>query len=103
VPYRQGRDAEAWLLCAGATQTPPADMALALARTLVEPLLARHRHQQLQRQASHLDDLQQQLGAGWWEWPLDGQLQLDPALATTLALPCQVGEGQWLARLPGRP
>lgn len=99
VPYRQGRDAEAWLLCAGATQPPPADMALALARTLVEPLLARHRHQQLQHQASHLDDLQQQLGAGWWEWPLDGQLQLDPALATTLALPCQVGEGHWLARL----
>lgn len=30
LPYRQGQDAEAWLLCAGATQVPEADMALAL-------------------------------------------------------------------------
>ncbi|WP_194791710.1 ATP-binding protein [Pseudomonas sp. UFMG81] len=99
LPYRQGQDAEAWLLCAGAAQVPPADMALALARTLVEPLLARHRRQQLGQQASHLDDLQQQLGAGWWEWPLEGALQLDPALAATLGLPRQLGLEQWLAHL----
>ncbi|QXI37921.1 PAS domain-containing protein [Pseudomonas xantholysinigenes] len=99
VPCRLGQDAEAWLLCAGAPQAPPADMALALARTLIEPLLVRHRRQQLHEQAGHLDDLQQQLGAGWWQWPAQGDLQLDPALARTLALPSRISEPQWLAHL----
>ncbi|WP_431196950.1 ATP-binding protein [Pseudomonas entomophila] len=99
LPYRQGQDAEAWLLCAGATQVPEADMALALVRTLVEPLLARLWRQQWQQQSTHLDELQRQLGAGWWEWPAQGDLQLDPALAQALALPHQASLGQWLARL----
>ncbi|TLP55443.1 MULTISPECIES: ATP-binding protein [Pseudomonas] len=99
VPYRQGRDAEAWLLCAAPAQAPPADMALALARTLIEPLLARHRHQQLRRQAGQLDDLQQQLGAGWWEWPEGADLQLDPAVAASFELPQQMSQAQWLAQV----
>ena len=99
VPYRQGLEAEAWMLCAGAHQVPAVDMAMALVRSLTEPLLVRHRRQQLQHQAHHLDDLQQQLGAGWWEWPAHGDLQLDPALATTLGLDGRVGLDQWLARL----
>ncbi|MDH0305269.1 MULTISPECIES: PAS domain-containing sensor histidine kinase [unclassified Pseudomonas] len=99
VPYRLGLDAEAWILCAGARQVPPADMALALARTLAEPLLVRHRRQQMQRQAHHLDDLQRQLGAGWWEWPAHADLHLEPALARTFGLPCQASPAQWLARL----
>lgn len=99
VPCRLGQDAEAWLLCAGAPQVPAADMALALLRTLTEPLLVRLRRQQLQEQANHLDDLQVQLGAGWWHWPLHGDLHLDPALASALGLACQASEGQWLARL----
>ncbi|MDH0649093.1 PAS domain-containing protein [Pseudomonas sp. GD03858] len=99
VPYRLGLDAEAWILCAGARQAPPEDIAMALARTLAEPLLVRHRRQQLQRQAHHLDDLQRQLGAGWWEWSAHGDLHLEPALARALGLPCQASLGQWLARL----
>ncbi|MDC0689496.1 ATP-binding protein [Mitsuaria sp. RG] len=99
VPYRQGLEAEAWVLCAGARQAPPVDMALALVRTLTEPLLVRHRRQQLQHQAHHLDDLQRQLGAGWWEWPAHGELQLDPALAATLGLANRISLDQWLARL----
>ncbi|MBI6953340.1 PAS domain-containing protein [Pseudomonas sp. CCOS 191] len=99
VPYRQGLEAEAWMLCAGAHQVPAVDMAMALVRSLTEPLLVRHRRQQLQHQAHHLDDLQQQLGAGWWEWPAHGDLQLDPALAATLGLDGRVGLDQWLARL----
>ncbi|WP_369988246.1 PAS domain-containing sensor histidine kinase [Pseudomonas xanthosomatis] len=99
VPYRQGQDAEAWLLGADVLQAPPDDMALALARTLAEPLLARLRHQQLQQQSRHLDHLQQQLGAGGWEWPLDGDLQLDPAAAASFGLPRQMNLAQWLAQL----
>ncbi|QXH36396.1 ATP-binding protein [Pseudomonas muyukensis] len=99
VPCRLGQDTEAWLLCAGAPQLPPADMALALLRTLVEPLLVRHRRQQLHEQAAHLDDLQQQLGAGWWQWPAQGDLQLDPTLAAALELPRRASEQQWLACL----
>ncbi|WJO21259.1 ATP-binding protein [Pseudomonas soli] len=99
VPYRQGLEAEAWMLCAGARQVPAVDMALALVRSLTEPLLVRHRRQQLQHQAHHLDDLQQQLGAGWWEWPAHGDLQLDPALAAALGFDSRVGQAQWLARL----
>lgn len=99
VPYRQGLEAEAWMLCAGAHQVPAVDMAMALVRSLTEPLLVRHRRQQLQHQAHHLDDLQQQLGAGWWEWPAHGDLQLDPALAAALGFDNRVGQAQWLARL----
>ena len=99
VPYRQGLEAEAWMLCAGAHQVPAVDMAMALVRSLTEPLLVRHRRQQLQHQAHHLDDLQQQLGAGWWEWPAHGDLQLDPALAAALGFDSRVGQAQWLARL----
>ncbi|MBC3412863.1 PAS domain S-box protein [Pseudomonas sp. SWRI51] len=99
VPYRQGRDTEAWLLCADVANLPPADMALALARTVVEPLLARYRRQQLQQQSGQLDDLQQQLGAGWWEWPLGGELQLDPAVAVAFGLEPRMGLEQWLAQL----
>lgn len=99
LPYRQGLEAEAWLLCAGARQPPADDMALALLRTLAEPLLARLRRQQLQQQASYLDELQQQLGAGWWTWPLEGDMTLDPVLARALELPCQVSREQWLACL----
>ncbi|MDF0733730.1 ATP-binding protein [Pseudomonas entomophila] len=99
LAYVQGPDVQAWLLCAGADQPPTPDEAQALLPALAEPLLARHRQLQLARQAHHLDDLQRQLGAGWWEWPLQGPLHLDPTLAASLGLAGQPSLEQWLARV----
>ncbi|MEA5672188.1 ATP-binding protein, partial [Pseudomonas sp. MH2] len=70
-----------------------------LLQALLDPLLARLRQRQLQRSDQHLDALQRQLGAGWWEWPLQGPLQLDPALAASFDLPREITVEQWLARV----
>ncbi|MFB4394081.1 MULTISPECIES: ATP-binding protein [unclassified Pseudomonas] len=99
VPYLQGQAVQAWLLCAGGNTLPAAEEAQPLLHALVEPLLARHRQRQWLHQARHLDELQRQLGAGWWEWPLHGPLHLDPTLAANLGLPCQPSTEQWLERL----
>jgi PAS domain S-box-containing protein len=99
LPYSHGHDIQAWLLCAGAPSVPAPEAATLLLQALVEPLLARLRQVQLQQRSRHLDELQRQLGAGWWEWPLQGPLRLDPALAASLDLPCEVSLEQWLARL----
>ncbi|MHC6227580.1 ATP-binding protein [Pseudomonas sp. X10] len=99
LPYSQGQRPQAWLLCAGAEALPRASAAMGLLQALVEPLLSRHRYAQLAQQNRHLDELQQQLGAGWWEWPLHGPLLLDPALAATLNLPRTPSPEHWLARL----
>lgn len=97
VPYRQASDVQAWLLCAGGATTPQG--AQGLVEALGQPLLGRLHHARSLHQARHLDELQAQLGAGWWEWPLEGDLQLDPALAASLGLPRQITLQQWLARL----
>ncbi|MDR6712015.1 PAS domain S-box-containing protein [Pseudomonas hunanensis] len=99
VPYRQGCDVQAWLLCAGGQATPVNASAQALVQALVQPLLGRLHHARSVHQARHLDELQQQLGAGWWEWPQQGQLQLDPTLAASLELAQLVSLEQCLARL----
>jgi len=99
LPYSHGHDIQAWLLCAGAPSVPSAEAAKTLLQALLEPLLARLRHHQLQQRSRHLDELQQQLGAGWWEWPVQGPLRFDPALAASLGLPAVVNIEHWLARL----
>ncbi|MCO7594528.1 MULTISPECIES: PAS domain-containing sensor histidine kinase [Pseudomonas] len=99
LPYCQGAEAEAWLLCAGAQALPQTAAAQGLLQALVEPLLGRHRQAQLLRQTHHLEALQQQLGAGWWAWPLHGPLHLDPYLAASLGLVREPSLEQWLARV----
>lgn len=99
VPYSHGHEVQAWLLCAGAPSVPSPEAAKALLQALLEPLLARLRQHQLQQRSRHLDELQQQLGAGWWQWPGQGPLHFDPALAASLGLPSAVSIEQWLARL----
>ena len=99
LPYLHGHGVQAWLLCAGAP-TPPASETLApLLQALVEPLLSRLRQQQLQQRSRHLEELQQQLGAGWWSWPLQGPMEFDPALALRLGVPHKATAEQWLGRL----
>ncbi|HEK1007608.1 TPA: PAS domain-containing protein [Pseudomonas putida] len=99
LPYSHGHATQAWLLCAGARLPPAPEAAQALLQALLEPVLARLRQHQLQQRSRHLDELQQQLGAGWWEWPVQGPLHFDPALAASLGLPCEVSIEQWLSRL----
>lgn len=99
LPYSHGHAIQAWLLCAGAPAVPAPEAANALFQALIEPLLARLRQHQLQQRSRHLDELQQQLGAGWWEWPLQGPLRFAPALAASLGLPREVSIEQWLSRL----
>ncbi|KHL73143.1 histidine kinase [Pseudomonas putida] len=99
VPYSHGHEVQAWLLCAGAPSVPSPEAAKALLQALLEPLLARLRQHQLQQRSRHLDELQQQLGAGWWQWPGQGPLHFDPALAASLGLPSAVSIEQWLTRL----
>nr|WP_314615651.1 ATP-binding protein [uncultured Pseudomonas sp.] len=99
LPYSHGHHVQAWLLCAGAPSVPAPEAATLLLQALVEPLLARLRQVQLQQRSRHLDELQRQLGAGWWEWPLQGPLRLDPALAASLGLPCEVSLERWLLHL----
>ena len=66
LPYLEGSQVQAWLLCAGGQQMP-ADAHL-LWQALIEPVLSRYRHARLQQQSGYLAQLQQQLGAGWWAW-----------------------------------
>ncbi|MEB3901476.1 ATP-binding protein [Pseudomonas putida] len=98
LPYREGPDVQAWLLCAGGALSEgdgPHQAWYALAQVL----LGRYRHARLQHQAHYLNELQQQLGAGWWAWSAERGLQLDHALAARFDLPGQPGLEQWLARL----
>jgi len=97
LPYLEGADVQAWLLCAGGREEP-ADASV-LWQALIEPLLSRHRHARLEHQARYLAQLQQQLGAGWWAWTREDGMHLDPALAARLGLPSRPGLEQWLARL----
>ncbi|BBH48029.1 ATP-binding protein [Pseudomonas sp. KU43P] len=99
MPYSHGHDVQAWLLCAGASSVPAPEAAVGLLHALVDPLLVRLRQAQLEQRSRHLDELQRQLGAGWWAWPLQGPLHLDSALATRLELPCEVSLERWLLRL----
>lgn len=99
LPYRQGPQVQAWLLCAGVAMPLHGEPAQALMQALLQPLLGHLHHARSVHQARHLQQLQQQLGAGWWEWSLHGPLQLDPGLAASLELPAQVSLEQWLARL----
>ncbi|WP_394207542.1 PAS domain-containing sensor histidine kinase [Pseudomonas putida] len=99
VPYLHGHTVQAWLLCAGAPRPPTSETVAALLQALIEPLLTRLRQQQLRQRSRHLDELQQQLGAGWWSWPLQGPLQFDPALALRLGVPPEATAEQWLGRL----
>ncbi|MBI6942364.1 PAS domain-containing protein [Pseudomonas putida] len=99
LPYSHGHEVQAWLLCAGAPAVPAPEPATALLLALAEPLLTRLRQHQLQRRTQDLDALQQQLGAGRWEWPLQGPLRFDPALAASLGLDAEASIEQWLARL----
>ncbi|HGA2316191.1 TPA: ATP-binding protein [Pseudomonas putida] len=97
LPYSQGHCVQAWLLCAGCPATPEA--AELLSQALIEPLLSRLRQQHVLQRSQQLEGLQRQLGAGWWAWPLQGPLHLDPLMANRLGLPCQASVEQWLARL----
>lgn len=99
VPYLHGHTVQAWLLCAGAQRPPASETVAALLQALIEPLLSRLRQHQLRQRSRHLDELQQQLGAGWWSWPLQGPLQFDPALALRLGLPAEATAEQWLGRI----
>jgi len=99
LPYQHGHCVQAWLLCAGAPRPPTPQAQATLLPALVEPLLSRLRQQQLQQRACHLNELQQQLGAGWWSWPLQGPLAFDPALASRLGLPRDASCEQWFGRL----
>ncbi|WDY58802.1 ATP-binding protein [Pseudomonas sp. PSKL.D1] len=99
LPYLHGHAVQAWLLCAGAQKRPASETVAALLQALIEPLLSRLRQHQLQQRSRHLDELQQQLGAGWWAWPLQGPLQFDPALALRLGVPAEASAEQWLARV----
>ncbi|BFO06327.1 ATP-binding protein [Pseudomonas guariconensis] len=97
LPYLEGSQVQAWLLCAGGQQMP-ADAHL-LWQALIEPVLSRYRHARLQQQSGYLAQLQQQLGAGWWAWSREDGLHLDPTLAARLDLPHHPSLEQWLARL----
>ena len=99
LPYLHGHAVQAWLLCAGAQQPPASETVSTLLQALIEPLLSRLRQHQLQQRSHHLNELQKQLGAGCWSWPLQGPLQFDPALALRLGLPCEATAEQWLGRL----
>ncbi|RSC28917.1 PAS domain-containing sensor histidine kinase [Pseudomonas putida] len=99
LPYRLGPDIQACLLCVASGAPPVHEAGERLLQALLDPLLARLRQRQLQRSDQHLDALQRQLGAGWWEWPLQGPLQLDPALAASYDLPREITVEQWLARV----
>jgi len=99
LPYLHGHRVQAWLLCAGAPRPPASESVATLLQALIEPLLSRLRQQQLQQRSRHLDELQQQLGAGWWSWPLQGPMEFDPALALRLGVPREATPEQWLGRL----
>ncbi|WP_449430007.1 PAS domain-containing sensor histidine kinase [Pseudomonas putida] len=94
--FTEGLEPHAWLLCAGGALTAQQGEAQALLTALAEPLLSRQRLALLRQQNLHLGELQRQLGAGCWEWPLQGPLRLDPLLAKHLGLPCQASLEQWL-------
>lgn len=97
LPFRQGAQVQAWLLCAGAKQRLQLESAEPLMQALAQPLVSRLHQAQAQRLACHLDQLQAQLGAGWWQWPRQEPLQLDPSLAASLGLPRALSQVQWLA------
>ncbi|MFJ9992095.1 ATP-binding protein [Pseudomonas putida] len=99
VPYRLGPDIQACLLCVASEAPPTHEAGELLLQALLDPLLARLRQRQLQRSERHLQALQRQLGAGWWEWSLQGPLLLDPALAAGLDLPRETSVEQWLGRV----
>ncbi|MBF8740580.1 PAS domain-containing sensor histidine kinase [Pseudomonas guariconensis] len=98
LPFCEGPDIQAWLLCAGGTM-PGGEGPNRVWHALAQTLLSRYRLARLQRQAHYLDELQQQLGAGWWAWSAESGLHLDPILASRFELPSQAGLEHWLARL----
>ncbi|MDO7904270.1 ATP-binding protein [Pseudomonas sp. K1(2024)] len=99
LPYREGGQVQACLLCVAA-EAPFAQAASeALVQALLDPFLARWRQQHMQRSTDHLHDLQRQLGAGGWHWSPDGLLELEAALAERLGLPCAVSIEHWLEQL----
>ncbi|MNG84368.1 Sensor protein FixL [compost metagenome] len=100
LPYAQGHIVQAWLVCVGPFEPLSAADALNAWAAYAEPLVSRLAAFELQQQSERLDNLQLQLGAGWWQWRLsEAALQLDPGLAASLGVPAQLTISQWLSRV----
>ncbi|MGY2376100.1 PAS domain-containing sensor histidine kinase [Pseudomonas sp. SDO524_S393] len=83
VPYRDGHGVAAWLLCGFYRDDEPSSERdwLHLAAALAAPLLSRLREQRHQQQLDRLEALQELLGTGWWELPVNSEdIQLAPQL-----------------------